>query len=90
MDVAGPLADRLGEDGVDQADDRRLAGHILERSDLDLFGSRLLRFFRFGLGLDFHGFQYAAHTRLHPVKAADQLVDFPLGADDRFHLAIGR
>jgi len=90
VDVAGPFPDRLGKDGVDQTDNRRFVRHILERGDLDLLGGLIGDLFHLGLRIDLHALQDAAHSRLHPVDAVDQLVQFAFGADDRFHLGVGR
>ena len=88
MNVARAFADGLGEDGVDQADHRRLASHALEGGQKDVLFLLLLVLFR--LDVDLHRFQHAAQAGLDAVEAADQLRHLPLRANLRLHLAVGQ
>ncbi len=64
MDIAGPALYRLAEDGVDQADHRGGAGHVLGRPDH--LGFRLLAA---DLDILVHVVEHIADRRVHPVNA---------------------
>ncbi len=86
VNITGPFTDSLAKNRIDQADHRRFPGHILQRGNLDIL---ILFVAVFRPGFNFQVFQSRVHAGLDAIKIADQLIDFPLRADRRFHLAIG-
>ena len=89
VNVRGPFTNRLGDNGVDQPNDRCLLHHVLEGPDFNIVAHPLLVRLIGPFKTHFvHIFENAPDSRVGSVDAPHELIELLVGADHRLHFNV--